>query len=552
MSRWLFAAVLMSAWFSACSGEGVNLGPTDVSGNETMADSLGPYDGQEEWPDWTADQAPMSDAVDSATETDFLSDAGDTTDMEAPDSTLDIPEDQQQPGQWMDSCSAKAPCGADLVCLLLSEGGEGICLVDCGGEKTCPPQQDCVAPDPGEPTLKICVNRPALLEPCQVGAADLCQEGLYCVAPQGISTGICTSFCAMNQTLCGQGTVCQGVDPEDPTPDWGACLPIPVLSPCTQNDQCEWGQRCVLLGPENGRCVEICTGDAGCGNRQRCVGLVSAGGETVNGCVQEATQGSRCDEDRGIVCINGLDCAEAPLDEIFGRCAADCPEGGCPGGTTCVGATSETPGACLPLEDSVEPVAQCDEFYPCEDNLTCVSMGADGPQVCLETCPDSCPDGQTCLQGGCARLGGQGEGCHPLAGWGCEEGLSCLSDGGDGEAGVCASTCEGALDLSCPGETSCVETPQGFFCLRAAGFGDLCSLDDGWGCVTGLQCLHVGGGSDWGFCSASCQMGGSCPDADGQCVLKNADNWYCAWLCNDSPASCPEHLFCSGGTLCVP
>ncbi len=485
----------------------------------------------------------------------LLDRTGEDVKAETTDPPRDVKTDGPPVKGPLDPCSPAEPCAGGLTCLLLPEATDGICLFPCHPDGIlCHPDQECVTPDLAQPDYRVCMTRKSALDPCQPTQGDICPEGQYCIEEFPGRRGLCTQFCAMGQTLCAGGTVCRVIDPLDPNPAWGACLPMLELQECQADGDCGWGKRCVWVGDSSSRCVAVCTQNGQCEDRMTCNALLSPTSGDVRGCIEVAADGQRCAAERGIVCRADLDCVPESPDGLLGRCAAPCVAGSCPPGKLCRPDDPFIPagaGHCLDPVFVLPARTGCSADFPCTGTEeVCVVPVGGKAGICLTDCSHGCGPPDTCMQGGCIRESAAGESCFEKGGLVCEPQLTCLRDHAMDVAGLCSKPCGGGSPL-CAAPANCVGTPHGEYCLRQASFGQLCSLDDGWGCNPDTQCIHMGNQEDWGMCTSPCTPGGACPDLAAMCVLKKGSSWFCGYLCDES-TPCPAPLSCGSGVLCTP
>jgi hypothetical protein len=377
---------------------------------------------------------------------------------------------------------------------------QGTCLGLCGeGKPACPSWQECVVVDPSQ-GLSACFVIAAYDDPCSPADGVLCDASRleYCIAPPADGQARCTRF-------CDDG-------PEGPScPPWQECLATSAsASACFRKPPCEGGGCVPVLSPA----------------------------------------GAECAPEAGVSCGPGLECV-AGAGGWVGHCAAPCATGeDCGAFTVCVD------GLCRRADRLIPGAVPCGPAFGCEPGdgggaAACTPVGPD-LSVCLPACdPGPCPAGTACVGGGCAVVSGLGGPCGPDRGLLCAEGLACRIDESlDHHFGHCTRPCgEG-----CPEGFQCVEGR----CGRTAGYGGSCSGVAGTFCDPadpGLVCKVLRPGTRSGFCTASCQIGQSCPDPGGDlaatCMLVASPGWLCALTCGDLGGTCPPHLQCGTFGVCL-
>jgi hypothetical protein len=257
----------------------------------------------------------------------------------------------------------------------------------------------------------------------------------------------CRSECRADGT-CEEGFACTLTN--------GArlCLPLQETraagNRCQRSRQCASGTCASVRAEDAGVCVEQCQGEVQCPTNLACAvdGTISsrpfctppldalrdgvdctngrecAGGRCVSwgGRLQCAPGCASCNLDGGSVCLpqdpNGQACVSllgtsercgAPMQCVSGQCLGW--DGGgvcvgpcgldqlCPTGSACVLPQGATDKACVPLDDSRTPGAECTSPTQCLSGR-CARFGTadfDGGVLCADPCADGgCPVGQVC------------------------------------------------------------------------------------------------------------------------------------------------------------
>lgn len=222
--------------------------------------------------------------------------------------------------------------------------------------------------------------------PCTIeGKQGRCAAGLTeCQMTMG-GPPICKPVVEEKDEICDDvDNDCNGeVDDGDLCPTDQICLHGTCVHACNTGEfQCDIGLSC-----DNGYCV-----DPDCVGVECPAGDVCREGACVNAC-------------SGVVCPRGQDC-------IDGRCIAACLGVECPAGSVCdrgvcVGLCSCT--GC-PAGDACQADGICGppgcEGVSCPDGQTCVEGGD-----CVDVCEAAvCPGGATCMNGICGEPTGTGGG----------------------------------------------------------------------------------------------------------------------------------------------
>ena len=461
-------------------------------------------------------------------------------------------------------CEADQPCPSTLepICLLLpGSETQGICVAGCSpGADSCPPWLQCVFPDTNRPDWGVCLDTASMGHPCDYLEGTICQPGTYCVSVPESEATICTVFCNLAETICQPGHRCITVGDEEPDPDWGACLPAPLLADCDTTSACINGFVCVDLGFESSKCAQDCpTEGLWCDNQRQCFKTLGANGSDEFACLEVKGQSEVCNPDRGVICEAGLFCSAVDAPDGWNRCLAPCNDGSCSSAEICKNQEgTEGTALCVPAEFAADKPTPCSAAYPCPlPGDTCLAVEALGYGLCLPGCDTGCPEGTVCDLGACVTWVPAGGPCLEEAGLFCPSPATCLRDKGDDTSGYCAMPCDSGLP-SCQGGAACLEVPeQGTYCLLPRTYGELCSLDDGTACdsTQDLTCMHLSQ-SDQGFCTPSCQGPGTCPDGppgtQAECTIMISGKSYCGFLCGPYGSDCPQGLECSGIGICNP
>lgn len=447
------------------------------------------------------------------------------------------------------------------LCLLLPDSEEGVCVKPCAeGQGQCPPWLDCIQPDPGNPQLKICMEQSGAGEPCSAADGVICESGLFCVQDLVGNPPQCTSFCNIGEAVCPKGTDCTPIDPEDPEPDWGACLPVPDLPSCLASGDCQETEACVEAVTGYFKCVLSCA-EPGlpCAVYGSCVPLLQPDEEQANACIIYQGPGEICSPEKGLLCEDGLTCADVGAPDAWNRCLQSCTWGPCLSGYACKELPGQVDKLCVPVELAGDGLVACNPDYPCPEPVqACVPIPGQINGLCATSCEAGCTALETCYEGGCLPVVPPGSACLETAGVVCAPPSQCVRDPGADGPGWCAVPCDESPE-NCPEPTKCVVSAGGgSVCLDAVGYAELCSLDDGIGCDPdlGLSCIHLFNEEDFGFCTKSCTGPGTCdmelPGTYPECMIQKAGTWYCAMICGAMGAKCPDWLSCSGLGMCLP
>ncbi len=560
MSRRLLAfCVLAFLGFalSGCPGQG-----TTFSGDEDQgavaADTRSGVD--------VPGDAPRGDgaATDERSPTDTASDApADATDDLSSELTADggmdlssdgVPDGVDPSTPWA-PCDQSTPCaGGDEICLLLpGDEAAGICAVPCApGAEDCPPSQGCVVPDPeSAPDTGYCFLPAGHLEPCDVEAGLVCTGGRSCLAPLAGGLAVCTDFCVPEEALCPDMTTCAPVTEEGVAAGWGACLPVEAAASCAGDLDCAATEVCGAPGIGD-LCLPSCsTPGAPCPEGGTCT-LVEGPAGSVTACLHHQGAAEWCDLLKGWICADDRACLNVGDPTGFGRCAGACDEDvDCASHEVCAGGTDPGGAAvlgCLPPSLAGPSLPACDPVWPCAAPAVCVG-GA-----CVASCAEGCPEGQSCVDGGCVHVSPIGHACAPGWGWLCAAGGACAKDT-KAESGVCTTACDG--DGDCPPGAACLPGPgDSPLCLTPVGFGATCAFSLGMACEDGI-CMFLGSGAT-GFCTASCPgIGqGGCPAGPpgtlSDCMLSSGGQTWCAFLCGPFGTECPGEMTCDASGVCLP
>ena len=461
-------------------------------------------------------------------------------------------------------CSKTQPCPfpEEPLCLMLPDSDQGVCVQQCADDgNACPPWLDCIPPDPGNLEFSVCLQLKQMYEPCSNKDGELCDDGLFCIDPPGESAGVCTAFCTVGETMCPVGTTCTVLYEDQP--DWGACLPMPILPPCAIPGECEgYNTACATLDAVLSVCAPECAQeDAACEEFGTCLNLPDPDGNPTLVCLLLQGEGGACDMARGMLCNDGLVCADVGAADGWLRCFTPCAaDDVCPPGQVCL-----EPGApagaklCIPFEYAYAKPAKCNEAYPCtEEGMVCVIPPNMQDGYCVPSCDQGCAEGLSCLKGGCVIVAEEETPCLEEHGVLCLPPSQCAKDYGEDNQGWCAQACV-------PGQGQCEEGKEclqvGYgqaFCLASAGYGEQCSVDDGVACsnADALHCLHMASNADFGYCASKCEGPGlgTCAPLEGttsECIFQKGGEWYCGFLCT-GPSSCPGNMDCSGFGMCMP
>lgn len=264
-----------------------------------------------------------------------------------------------------------------------------------------------------------------------------------------------------------------------------SCTPLPVGTPCNDDECCTLDDQCQACQPDGGNCPDFrlqCVGhpmDCSAGSACRIAGCVCSNG--IAGCAETAVpDGQACEFDAALCtedkCQAGV-CQQGPskVVEDGNPCTKE----------TCVNGTAQ-----------VEKLSagQCDDLDPCTEGDACLDgecVGSPNPlcpatcgnQVCeawesSESCPLDCP--ASCGDGFCSESAESQETCPNDCPAKCLDGFC-----GPGES-----------VFTCP--TDCPPACGNGVCEPLEGTGP-CPVDCGW-CGDGVCGLPEAG-----------QNGGSCP-----------------------------------------
>lgn len=170
---------------------------------------------------------------------------------------------------------------------------------------------------------------------------------------------------------CGKGLQCTGAD-------GGVCLGQAGFKTCKSDDQCVTGL-C-----KDGKCEQVppggaCKPNGSCPPQQKCVQVAS-----TRFCLLVAAQ--KCERD--------LDCSSLFCKDKV--CARD--DGRCDTNADC-----KSPSTCSPSKVCLLPDGQA-----CTTPTMCLSgfcpAGTCAPAPTAQQCPFVCPDGTTCVNGGCISV----------------------------------------------------------------------------------------------------------------------------------------------------
>jgi hypothetical protein len=189
----------------------------------------------------------------------------------------------------------------------------------------------------------------------------------------------------------------------------------------------------------------VAEGEA-CRHHVECeAGLYCAGATCPGTCAAFLSEGADCSE--GDVCERGLTCFQEtcqPLGREDGECGGGIfPD--CVIGQFCAGENLDeaTPGKCYPVEQVFSagkgqvcnplgsPPTLCEAGYSCPIlNPTCRGPAERDGACEILAIPDYCPEGQSCRDGFCTDLPGNGEACRAAtAGKGaCQAGQRCVNN----------------------------------------------------------------------------------------------------------------------------
>jgi len=459
-------------------------------------------------------------------------------------------------------CSKTEPCPfpEEPLCLMLPDSDQGICVQQCAEDgDQCPPWLDCIPPDPADLSFAVCLKLKKMYELCDNKEGELCDDGLFCVDPPGEISGLCTAFCTVGETVCPVGTTCTVLYEEQP--DWGACLPMPELPACTVPGECQGSNSaCVSLDPTLSVCAPECAQEgAACEEFGTCLNMPDPDGNATQVCLLLQPAGGVCDIAKGMLCNDGLVCADVDAPDGLQRCFAPCAENdACAGGQVCMEPAAPAGiELCIPFEFAYAEPAKCNDDYPCEEEgKVCVIPPSKPHGYCVPSCDQGCAEGLSCLKGGCVVVAEKESNCLEDSGVLCLPPSVCAVDHGEDGQGWCAQTCTPGQD-QCEGGTECLQVGYGqSYCMTAVGFGEKCSVDDGVACSNDdeLLCLHMASNADFGYCASECEGPGSCDPLEGttsECIVQKGGKWYCGFLCGGS-SSCPGNMDCSGFGMCMP
>lgn len=290
---------------------------------------------------------------------------------------------------------------APLCLLLPNSEEEGICVTDCSdSELDCPPWLSCVAPNSSNPTFRVCLEARREFQTCDGAAGMVCGSGLNCIGLPETAQSICARFCSMEDSLCPTGTACQGIDPLDLTPEWGACLPLFQLPTCSDTEECPSGRTCVPLTGGTGRCLLSCdtVGDS-CDGGGHCLTRPDMSGEDCAVCGFGQKTGEICDDKRGVTCSSDGECVGLVTQDLWGRCLGHCVGGECLGATVCI--LEGAGDFCAPIELSSPPLQLCSALFPCQDEQFSCSFFEEevAGGICLKECDATCQPPYSCVNG---------------------------------------------------------------------------------------------------------------------------------------------------------
>ncbi len=447
-------------------------------------------------------------------------------------------------GAYSASCLPSS-CAAD--------GGQAACAIDSQTVGTC-----CGA---------SCVDLSGL-DPSNCGACGhVCPAGDFC------DFGLCWS-----KPTCGAAT--QGYDCPLTTGGIGTCCGagcVDVYSDrqnCgTCGHACAAGEICVT-----GSCLPTtCTGGSACA-------LLDGGPGTCCGsaCV-DPNVGFDTQQDCficGAACPTGSTCQSGACLTAAGA-VADCGDGGCPAGETCLApfgcvldacASGTTAKACA-IPGAIN-LGRC-----CGD--ACVNPGGDNSNC--GGCGIACSSAQTCVFGYCepaAACGAatQGQPCRRNASTGTCCGAACIDSssdpancGGCGsvcpQGGVCSqgqcvadgggfATCDATTNIGCPSGLGC----NGFKCVPRCDTGVTpCYCDEatnagcppGFGCYQGNSCLPYSCDGGATACLFGAGVGGALVNGGPGIYVNGQTGVCCAGRCvevGQDPENCGGcGIICPGG-----
>ena len=359
--------------------------------------------------------------------------------------------------------------------------------------------------------------------------------------------------------VVGSGAVGEACFKDDQCDGDGLCLDwldgYCTFLNCPIVFECPDGTGCVDLGGGTTICLDLCADQDGCREGYGCKPFVSVSDEVLQGCVglndEPSPAGGTCDEHSD--CAASLACLTFVPE---GYCALiGCDATSCPIGTSCVTYNGQPTclAACQEDEECLIGDATGRTCSPLLDqNLKVAKVcipSVDGDGVGSECSTDIECESNECLIVAEGKCVGSELGCFtdddcPGAGV-CELAPAYVK-------GVCTQAC--AADIGCPGQSLCIDSPQGpAFCqVPCSGLNDQITCDKtlGEACLFGDPVAGVGTGhyacvvTKAGDPGMDCQTAEDCKE--GAPCLLGGDTGACAPDCGATlecpfPTACVEH-----------
>lgn len=367
-----------------------------------------------------------------------------------------------------------------------------------------------------EPTTGACVS----------GTPVDCDDGVACTNDAcDESADQCVS--APDDSVCGDGAYCNGVETCDPTGGCQAGTPV----------DCADGVACTsdVCDEALDQCVQT-SDDAACSDGAYCNGVETC--DPINDC-QPGTP---------VACGDGVSCTDDTCDEASDQCVNTPNDSACSDGAFCNG--TETCDPTTGCQPGTAP--NCDDGVSCTDD-TC----DEGSDQCVSSPDDSvCSDGAFCNG---TEICDATSDCQAGTAPDCDDGVSCTNDSCDEGIDQCVSTPDDAVcddGAYCNGVEMCDATND---CQAGAAVdcGDAVSCTVDTCDEASDQCVNAPDDSvcnDGAFCNGAetCDPTNDCqvappPNCDDgvACTVDSCDEGA------DVCANAPDDVVCDDGAICT-